>query len=57
MESKCGYVEYKMPEVVVKDLLKKRSGEDLKMSANDYLCKVVNSEYNLLGECSRVIKY
>lgn len=57
MISKCGYIEYKMPEAVAKDLLKKRSGNDLKMTPNDYLCKFVNEEYDLLGECIRVIRY
>lgn len=57
MISKCGYIEYKMPEAIAKDLLKKRSGNDLKMTPNDYLCKFVNEEYDLLGECIRVIRY
>ena len=53
---KAGTIEYKMPEQTARELLKMRKGEETKMTPNEYLCKVVNEQYGLLGCCVRVIK-
>ena len=55
--TKAGTIEYKMPEHAAKELLKMRKGEEIKMTPNEYLCKVVNEQYGLLDRCVRVIKY
>ena len=55
--AKCGYVEYKMPKLMAEEYLKNRSGEDKKLRPNEYLCKVVNEGFGLLGECTKVILY
>ena len=55
--TKAGYIEYKMPESMAKDYLKARAGDEKKMNANEYLCKIVDEEFGLLGKCVRVIKY
>ena len=55
--TKAGFIEYKMPEAMAKDYLKDRKGEDKRMSVNEYLCKIVDEEFNLLGKCVRVIRY
>lgn len=55
--TKAGYIEYKMPELIAKEYLKARAGEDKKINANEYLCKIVDEEFGLLGKCVRVIKY
>lgn len=55
--TKSGIIEYKMPEEVVKQYLKMRNAEEKKMTPNEYLCKIVNEQYGLLGKCVRVIRY
>ena len=55
--TKAGFIEYKMPEAVVKEYLKMRTAEEKKMKINDYLCKIVDEQYGLLGKCVKVIKY
>lgn len=55
--TKAGTIEYKMPEEVVKQYLKMRNAEEKKMTPNEYLCKIVNEQYGLLGKCVRVIRY
>ena len=54
---KAGIIEYKMPEKIAKEYLKARRGEELKLHPNDYLCKVVNEEFCLKGNCVNVIRY
>lgn len=50
-------IEYKMPIAVAKALLKDRNTADLKMQLNDFLCKIVNEQYGLLGNCVKVITF
>jgi hypothetical protein len=52
---KAGNIEYKMSEKMAKEYLKSRSGEDAKMAPQAYLCKLVNEEFHLKGNCVRVI--
>ena len=47
-------VEYQMTAKVADSYLKARKGDDKKLRPNDYLCKVVNEEYNLRGYCVKV---
>ena len=49
--------KYKMPEYMAKAYLKDRKGSDLKMDANDFLCKVVNDNFGLKGRCVKVLRY
>ena len=46
-----GPVEYRMSSVLAKELLKNRKGTDVKMRPQDYLCKYVNEECGLKGQC------
>lgn len=46
--------EYNMSEVMAKDLLKNRKGEEAKMNPQDYLVKYVNSEFCLLHPVTKV---
>ena len=46
-----GPVEYRMSPVLAKELLKNRKGADVKMRTQDYLCKYVNEECGLKGQC------
>ena len=50
-------IEYKMPDKMARELLKERKGEEAKMRPNDYLCKVVNEQFGLMGHCTKVIRY
>lgn len=54
-----GSIEYKMPEALAEQLLKKRKGVAGvgKMTPNEYLCYVVNEEFGLLGTCVKVITF
>ena len=47
-------VEYQMDARAADSYLKARKGDDKKLRPNDYLCKVVNEEYNLRGYCVKV---
>ena len=42
---------------MAKAYLKYRKGSDLKMDANDFLCKVVNDNFGLKGRCVKVLRY
>ena len=50
-------VEYKMPIITAKSLLKSRNSIEEKMHPNDFLCKIVNEQYGILGRCTKVITY
>lgn len=51
-----GNVAYTMSETMAKELLKMRKGEDeIKLRPNDYLCKVVNEQFGIKGNCVKVI--
>ena len=54
---KAGYIEFKMPEKMMQDLLKTRRGDELKMQPKDFLCKVVNEDFGLKGYCVNVISF
>lgn len=43
--------EYRMSQILAKELLKNRRGEEKKMKPNDYLCKIVNEQFGIAGKC------
>lgn len=55
--SKTGNIEYRMSKTMAKELLKTRKGDEFKMNPNDFLCKIVNETFGLLGYCTKVITY
>lgn len=57
LHEKAGYIEYKMPNALAVNILKTRKGTDQTMDPQAYLCKVVNEEYGLKGECIKVTRY
>ena len=57
LHEKTGFIEYKMPEAMVKAYLNGRTAEEKKMHPNDFLCKIVNEGFGLKGYCTRVIKF
>ena len=54
---KFGYIEYKMPKELAASILSTRKGTDKTMDPQAFLCKVVNEEFGLMGECTRVTLY
>ena len=50
-------IEYKMPTVFAKTLLKNRKGNDVKLKPNEYLCKYVNEQFCVKGICTKVILF
>ena len=59
MNKGYGSIEYKMPEELAKELLKKRKGKEgiNKMKPNEYLCYVVNEEFGIKGNCVKVLTF
>ena len=59
MNKGYGSIEYKMPEELAKELLKKRKGKESvnKMKPNEYLCYVVNEEFGIKGNCVKVLTF
>ena len=53
-EIKSMYYEYVMTKAMANDLLNNRTGDDKKMNPADYLIKVVNNEFGVLGICAKV---
>lgn len=47
-------IEYEMPKEMAKVLLAERKGGDRNMRPQDYLCKVVNEDFGILGNCVKV---
>lgn len=50
-------IEYKMSKETMKYLLKNRKGTDAKMNPQEYLCKYVNEELGLMGNCVNVLTF
>ena len=57
MNNTRGLIKYKMPAALAKEYIKSRKGAEARMNQNDFLCKIVNEEYGLLGYCIEVILY
>ena len=52
-----GPIEYEMPKEMAKQLLATRKGEERNMQPQTFLCKVVNEEFGLLGNCIKITTY
>lgn len=52
-----GPIEYEMPKEFAKQILATRKGEERNMHPQDFLKKVVNEEFGLLGNCEKVTTY
>ena len=57
LHEKAGNVEYKMPKAMADALLKDRKDGDKKLRPQEYLVKVVNDNFGLLYNCTKVIIY
>lgn len=49
-----GGIEYEMSKLMAKELLNARKGGEQNMTPQAFLCKVVNEEFGLKGNCTRV---
>lgn len=56
---KVGNIEYKMAEFMAKEYLKEKKIKDgvNTIRGQEYLCKVVNEEFGVKGNCVRVITF
>ena len=52
-----GTIEYEMPKEMAKQILATRKGEERNMHPQEFLKKVVNEEFGLLGNCIKVTTY
>ena len=50
-----GGIEYEMTKEMAKQILATRKGADQNMSSQKFLCQVVNEEFGLKGNCTRVL--
>ena len=50
-------IEYEMPKEFAKQILATRKGEEKNMHPQEFLKKVVNEEFGLLGNCIKVTTY
>ena len=46
---------YELSELMFKNILKTRKGNDTKMNPYKYVAQVINEEYGILGGCKAVI--
>lgn len=53
--SQEGGFEYKMLKEMADAYLKNRKGTDKNKHPQDYLCQVVNSEFGIKGNCTKVL--
>lgn len=53
--SQKGNFEYKMTKEMANAYLKDRKGTDKNKHPQDYLCQVVNNEFGIKGNCTRVL--
>ena len=50
-----GDIEYEMSKEMAKQLLATRKGQDQNVHPQEFLCRVVNEEFGLKGNCTRVL--
>jgi hypothetical protein len=48
-------IEYKMSKLMASELLKTRKGAEQNMRPQQFLCKIVNEQFGVKGNCVRVI--
>lgn len=49
-----GAIEYEMPKEMAKQILATRKGDDRNVHPQEFLKRVVNQEFGLLGNCVKV---
>lgn len=50
-----GGIEYEMSKEMAKQILATRKGAEQNMPPQKFLCQVVNEEFGLKGNCTRVL--
>lgn len=50
-----GGIEYEMSKELAKQILATRKGTDQNCNPQEFLCRVVNEEFGLKGNCTRVL--
>ena len=50
-----GNFEYKMTKEMANAYLNARKGEEKKKHPQEYLCQIVNNEFGIKGNCTRVL--
>ena len=50
-------IEYEMPKELAKQILATRKGTEQNMHPQAFLCKVVNEEFGIKGNCVKVTTY
>lgn len=50
-----GSIEYEMSKQLAKSILDTRKGTERNIPPQQFLCQVVNDEFGLKGNCTRVI--
>lgn len=50
-----GGIEYEMSKEMAKQILATRKGAEQNMPPQKFLCQVVNEEFSLKGNCTRVL--
>ena len=50
-----GEIEYEMSKEMAKQILATRKGTDQNVHPQEFLCRVVNEEFGLKGNCTRVL--
>lgn len=50
-------IEYNMPKRLADEFLKTRKGLERNVHPQEFLCRMVNENYNLLGNCTKVNVY
>ena len=52
-----GEIEYEMPKELAKHILATRKGPDQNVHPQVFLCRVVNEEFRIKGNCTKVTTY
>lgn len=52
-----GYFEYKMTPEMTQFYLKNRKGKDKTADLQEYLCRIVNTEFGIKGTCIKVLTF
>ena len=50
-----GEIEYEMSKEMAKQILATRKGADQNVHPQEFLCRIVNEEFGLKGNCTRVL--
>lgn len=52
-----GPIEYEMPKELAKQILATRKGEEKNWHPQVFLCKVINEEFGIKGNCIKVTTF